>query len=172
MALESWLAFLKSDVTAVTPVQAPVHAGLRRNGRNAADVTGVTYLRSMAACETSVTAMKNQTLQPKPAWALGCTPVTPVTAKISDGGAVAASDLLSGGLLTATRGEPRRLFRQCGPWLTRREAMDAKAYHAHHFNCRTCIAAGRGTPYGGRCAAGLALWTTYTGADDLQTERA
>jgi hypothetical protein len=27
----------------------------------------------------------------------------------------------------------------------------AAAYHAHHFNCPTCIAAGRGSRYGQRC---------------------
>jgi hypothetical protein len=34
----------------------------------------------------------------------------------------------------------------------------AAAYHAHHFNCPTCIAAGRGSRYGQRCGAGMALW--------------
>lgn len=38
----------------------------------------------------------------------------------------------------------------------------AAAYHAHHFNCRTCIAAGRGSRYGQRCDAGMALWRTYS----------
>ena len=32
------------------------------------------------------------------------------------------------------------------------------AYHAHHFNCTTCIAAGRGSIYGLRCGVGAALW--------------
>ena len=35
------------------------------------------------------------------------------------------------------------------------------AYHAHHFNCPTCIAAGRGSRYGQRCGAGMALRRTY-----------
>ena len=35
------------------------------------------------------------------------------------------------------------------------------AYHAHHFNCPTCIAAGRGSRYGFRCGVGAALWTDY-----------
>ena len=35
------------------------------------------------------------------------------------------------------------------------------AYHAHHFNCPTCIAAGRSSRYGQRCGAGMALWRTY-----------
>ena len=34
-------------------------------------------------------------------------------------------------------------------------------YMAHHFNCKTCIAAGRGTRYGMRCKAGADLWFDY-----------
>ena len=37
----------------------------------------------------------------------------------------------------------------------------ADAYHTHHFNCLTCIAAGRGSRYGQRCGAGMALWRAY-----------
>lgn len=35
--------------------------------------------------------------------------------------------------------------------------LDA-AYLTHHFNCKTCIAAGRGDRYGLRCGAGAVLW--------------
>jgi hypothetical protein len=38
----------------------------------------------------------------------------------------------------------------------------AAAYHAHHFNCATCIAAGQGSQYGPRCGAGMALWRAYS----------
>jgi hypothetical protein len=38
----------------------------------------------------------------------------------------------------------------------------AAAYHAHHFNCPTCIAAGRGPRYGQRCGVGMALWRVYS----------
>ena len=41
-------------------------------------------------------------------------------------------------------------------------ALDA-AYLAHHFNCATCIAAGRGSRYGLRCGTGAALWRAYAG---------
>lgn len=226
MALKSWLASLKSDVTPVTPVQAPIHAGLRCNGMEAADVTGVTDLGGGVSVETSVTAAENQTLQPEPAWALGCTLVTSVTAQKINTEAHAANELLSGDLLTGwnvtipdgvsaatlakfraaslaldasivaaggslalpgertTPSEPttptttttaqphakKPLFRQRGPWLTGSEQSAAQAYHAHHFNCHTCIAEGRGTQYGRRCAVGLALWHAYTGADSLHTE--
>ena len=37
----------------------------------------------------------------------------------------------------------------------------AAAYHAHHFNCPTCKAAGRGTRFGLRCGVGATLWTNY-----------
>lgn len=37
----------------------------------------------------------------------------------------------------------------------------AAAYHAHHFNCQTCIAAGLGSRYGQRCGVGMALWRSY-----------
>ena len=40
-------------------------------------------------------------------------------------------------------------------------ALDA-AYLAHHFNCPTCIAAGRGSRYGLRCGTGAALWRAYS----------
>ena len=39
--------------------------------------------------------------------------------------------------------------------------LDA-AYQAHHFSCPTCIAAGRGSRYGLRCGAGMALWRAYS----------
>ena len=38
----------------------------------------------------------------------------------------------------------------------------ADAYHAHHFACPTCIAAGGG--HGQRCASGAELWINYQGA--------
>ncbi len=37
----------------------------------------------------------------------------------------------------------------------------AAAYHAHHFACPTCQAAGRGAGYGLRCGTGSALWRAY-----------
>ena len=38
----------------------------------------------------------------------------------------------------------------------------AAAYHAHHFHCPTCIAAGRGSQYGQRCGVGVTLWRSYS----------
>jgi len=37
----------------------------------------------------------------------------------------------------------------------------AAVYHAHHFICPTCIAAGLGSRYGQRCDVGIALWHSY-----------
>lgn len=37
----------------------------------------------------------------------------------------------------------------------------ATAYNSHHFNCRTCRAAGRGMGYGLRCETGAGLWSAY-----------
>lgn len=37
----------------------------------------------------------------------------------------------------------------------------ATAYHAHHFDCLVCIAAGRGSRFGLRCGVGAALWYAY-----------
>ena len=39
-----------------------------------------------------------------------------------------------------------------------------QAYQRHHFNCPTCIAAGRGVNYGLRCGAGAMLYRAYEDA--------
>ena len=53
-----------------------------------------------------------------------------------------------------TSGEPRRLERA------------GCCYHAHHFRCAVCAAAGRGARYGPRCGAGAALWSAYNAATE------
>jgi len=52
-----------------------------------------------------------------------------------------------------------------GPTLGDWKAMDA-AYLAHHFNCVTCIAAGRSVRAGLRCGTGAALWVAYDDSDN------
>jgi hypothetical protein len=37
----------------------------------------------------------------------------------------------------------------------------AKEYNQHHFKCKTCQAAGRGSQYGLRCGVGASLWSAY-----------
>ena len=160
MALKSWLASLKDHVSNVSGVQAPIHAALGRYVTETADVSGVSASGGMMARDTADTAEENQTYQAQPAWVLGCTGDTADTPDEIDAEIqtteIAATHALS---------EPTRLFRQRGPWLTGTEQSAAQKYLAHHFNCRTCIAAGRGTQSGKRCAAGIALWRTYSDSD-------
>lgn len=47
------------------------------------------------------------------------------------------------------------------PHLSDTQHALAALYHAHHWHCQQCIAAGRGAGYGLRCAAGAALWENY-----------
>jgi len=89
------------------------------------------------------------------------TPVTPVTAEKINTEAHTINELLLCDLLTAAPTEPKRLFSKRGPWLSDTVQSAAEAYHAHHFNCPTCIAVGRGAVYGLRCGTGMALSTYY-----------
>lgn len=177
MALDALWALLNPAVSRVSEVQAPIHASLCDTPAVLAEVSRV----SSNDCEGQVAAMiegadtpdtppKSVRYQAKSAWALGCTLDTSDTPKKTNTEANSATDLLLGELLTAAPVEPKRLFRQRRPWLTDSEQSAAQAYHAHHFKCYTCIAAGRGIRYGRRCAVGRALWHDYTGAGDLQTQ--
>ena len=167
MALKSWLASLKADVSSVSGVQASIHAGLGRYVTETADVSGVSGRGGMVAIDTADTVGNMQAYQAQPTWALACTGDTADTCKEINTETHAANEPLTGDLLTT---EPQRLFRPRGPWLTDTEQAAAQAYHAHHFNCNTCIAAGRGIRCGRRCVAGLALWSNYTRTDDLPIE--
>ena len=165
MGLNSWLASLKVDVSNVSGVQAPIHAGLGRYVTDTADVSGVSGSGGMVASDTADTAREKLTYQAQPAWALACTGDTADTCK-----KINADIQSTEAAATPTQTEPKRIFRQRGPWLTDTEQSAARVYHAHHFSCHQCIAAGRGDRYGRRCAVGLALRSNYTGTDDLQTE--
>ena len=178
MALDALWAVLIPEVSGVSEVQAPIHAGLRDTPAVLPEVSEVSGIQgigpgvaAIGSIDTPDTPPENIRYQAQPAWALGCTLDTPNTVEKINAEAHAANDLLLGELLTAApTEEPKRLFRQRGPWLTHTEQSAAQAYHAHHFSCHQCIAAGRGIRYGRRCAVGLALWRDYTGTDDLQTE--
>ena len=139
MALKSWLASLKADVSNVSGVQAPIHAGL---GRYVTESTGVSGLGGMVASDTADTAGNMQAYQAQAAWALACTGDTADTYKKINTETRAANDLLLGNLLTVAPTGPKRIFRQRGPWLAGTEQSAAQAYHGRHFNCHTCIAAG------------------------------
>ena len=180
MALDALWAVLIPEVSEVSKVQAPIHAVLRDTpavlsevSRVSSNDSGGTITAMPGGADTPDTPPENVRYQAQPAWALGCTLDTSDTPEKINAEAHAANDILLGELLTAApTEEPKRLFRQRGPWLTDTEQSAAQAYHAHHFNCHTCIAAGRGTQYGRRCAVGLALWNDYNGSGDLQTQGA
>jgi len=160
MALKSWLASLKTGVSEVSEVQATVYAALSRYPTEKAQVSEVSLDTMPPGSDTPDTPQKKHRYQLKPAPVLGCTPDTPDTRKKINTEAHAANDLP-----TTEPDEPKRLFRQRGPWLDDIEQTAANAYHAHHFTCRQCVAAGRG--YGERCAAGAGLWSNYqTGTDE------
>lgn len=176
MALDALWAVLIHEVSKVSGVQAPIHTGLRDTPAVFHGVSQVSTTQGGDAghavnggIDTPDTPPENVRYQAQPAWPLGCTLDTPATPEKIKPEAHAASELLTGGNLTA-KPEPQRIFRQRGPGLTDTEKSAARAYHVHHFSCHPCQAAGRGTQYGRRCAVGLVLWHTYTGADNLQTE--
>ena len=99
MSLESWLASLKSDVSAVSGVQAPIHAGLGRHAAATAGVSGVSTPEGLVVDDTADTAAEKQTYQAQPAWALACTGDTADTAEKIDTEATAANDLVVSDLL-------------------------------------------------------------------------
>ncbi len=166
MALESWLASLKADVSNVSGVQAPMHAELGRYAIETADVSGVSGQGGMVASDTADTAGEKQTYQAQPAWAWACTLDTADTDKKNN-----ADIQTTEAAATPAQAGPKRLFRQRGPWLTDTEQTAAKAYYAHHFQCAACIAAGRGIRYGRRCAVGQVLWNGYTQTSTTRVEK-
>lgn len=166
MALESWLASLKAGVLNVSGVQAPIHAGLGRYATQTADVSGVSGQGGMVAIDTADTAGGKQTYQAQPAWAMACTLDTADTDRKTK-----ADIQITEAAATPTQTGPQRLFRQRGPWLTDTERSAAQNYHAHHFQCAACIAAGRGIRYSRRCAVGQPLWDGYTQTSTTRVEK-
>ncbi len=161
MALEAMWAVLIPEVSQVSGVQAPIHAGLCDTpavlpevSRVSSNDSGSSVATINGGTDTPDTPPEIVRYQAQPAWALGCALDTP------DNPEKINADIQSTEA-AATQTEPRRLFRQRGLWLTGTEQSAAHDYHAHHFNCPTCIAAGQSTMYGGRCVVGLALWNTY-----------
>ena len=163
MALKSWLASLKADVSNVSGVQAPIHAGLGRYVSETTGVSGVSGSGGMVVSDTADAAGNMQAYQAQPSWALACTGDTADTYRKNNTDTQYTE-------AAATQTEPKRVFRQRGPCLNDTDKLVARAYHTHHFSCHPCIAAGRGNQYGRRCPVGLALWSDYTRKNDLQTE--
>ena len=81
MALRSWLASLKTDVSSGSSVQAPIYAGLGRYVTETAGVSGVSGSGGVVASDTADTAGNLQAYQAQPAWALACTGDTADTCK-------------------------------------------------------------------------------------------
>ena len=102
--------------------------------------------------DTPDTLEKNMRYQRKAPIHAGCTPDTPDTSCFVN--TEAANDLAL---------EPPA---DPNAW---REL--AAAYYAHHFNCSTCTAAGRGAGYGLRCGFGAALWNCYQNKETLSKEK-
>jgi len=171
MALDALWAVLIPEVSKVSQVQAPIHKGLAATPTFLPEVSGVSINNNSAAITTMLTSPDTPATPPEnvrypwePPLALGCTLDTPDTPKKINTKAHPTNDLLWGEEITAAPTEdPNLVFRQRGPWLTDTEQSAAQTYHIHHFNCNTCIAAGRGSRYVNRCTVGLELWNTYRG---------
>ena len=153
MTLESLWTKLNAEVSGVSRVQAPVYAGLHETPAILRGVSGVSsndgFIQVATVINragTSDTPSENMGCQPQPAWPWGCTLDTPATPE----------------KITTEHTKPWQLLWPREPFMTDSEQSAARVYHAHHFRCRTCIAAGRGTRFGRRCSAGLALWNTYS----------
>jgi hypothetical protein len=142
MALKSWLASLKADISNVSGVQAPIHAGLGRYVTETAGVSGVSGSGGMVASDTADTAREKLTYQAQPAWALACTGDTADTCRKINTETHAANELFSGDLLTVAPTGPKRVFRQRGPWLTGTEP------YLH------CSGPGQSVRHSLRCGAG------------------
>ena len=59
-----------------------------------------------------------------------------------------------------------RAARELAYWSDDQRRIAYRNYHAHHFNCRLCIAAGRGSQYGQRCDEGLVLLAICNAPND------
>ena len=104
------------------------------------------------ASDTPDTSEKNTGYQRKAPVNAGCTPDTPDTPCFVD-----TPEIVQIGQLGEAVNDPApEPPTDPDAW---REL--AAAYHMHHFECSTCIAAGRGAGYGLRCGTGAALWNAY-----------
>ena len=52
------------------------------------------------------------------------------------------------------------------PCLSDADRIRGRAYHQHHFGCKTCCAAGQGR--GKRCEIGMGLWMAYQNEESIQ----
>ena len=77
-------ALSNPNVSGVSDVQAPIHAGLRCNVSETADVSGVSATQTKGKPETSETSEKNMTFQRKAPIHAGCTSETSETSHSND----------------------------------------------------------------------------------------
>jgi hypothetical protein len=124
-----------------------------------ADVSGVSRAGGMVASDKADTAWEMQTYQAKPAFSLACTGDTAETV-----GNTNADTQTTESCSSSTQIEPNGLHSRLGSWLADKKKSAARAYHAHHFFCQTCIAAGHGNRYDRICVIGQALWNTCLGS--------
>jgi hypothetical protein len=168
MALDALWLVLNRQVSRVSGVQAPIHGHLRDTPADFPEVaegsgTVVTGRRVKVSGDlvTPDTPPGNVRYPAQPAWALGCTPDTLATPRKVNNEPHAAYELLPGARGITESTEVKLLFGHAEPRLAGAKQSAARAYHAHHFSCRICVTAGRGSRYGERFAAGLALWNDY-----------
>jgi len=131
------------------------------------------WLQSRAA-DTPDTPEKNMGYQRKANAHAGCTPDTLDTPCFVDTRATtqiepfgeAVNDPALAVLTAPEPSKPAALPVDPDAW-----RVLAHAYFAHHFNCKFCIAAGRGTGYGLRCGTGAVLHAAYETAYDESKTR-
>ena len=169
MALDALWAMLIPKVSGVSEVQVPIYEGLSdtpldlpKVSRVSSNDSGGLGVEVINGFDTSDTPLENVRYLREPASGLSCTLDTPATPEKINTEAPPANDLLPDEILPTEPTGPPRTFSQRGPWLSDTEQTAARVYHAHHFNCQTCVAAGRGNRYDSRCPLGLKLWNTYS----------
>lgn len=161
MALEALWTVLNLEVSRVSKVQAPIHKGLLETPAVPPEVSKICRGQRHAndkefnfATDTRDTLEQSKGYQLMPLLALDFTPDTPETSKLEFGNEINYSSTLE-------KNYKSNQFSRLGKsWLSTSEELAANAYHAHHFNCRVCIAAGK--RYGERCKEGLGLWLRYS----------
>ena len=172
MAIDALWAVLIPKVSGVSEVQATIYDAMRDTPADLPKVSRVSSndcgglgIAVIGGLDTPDTLLGNIRYQREPSWILGCTLDTPATPKKINTEAHPENDKVAHEILTTELTGPKRIFRRRGPSTSSCEQTAARAYHAHHFNCHNCIAAGRDIHYGRRCAVGITLWNTYQGVD-------
>jgi hypothetical protein len=115
--------------------------------------------------DTPDTSQKITGYQRKASFYAGCTPDTPDTSRFGD-----AQESVQLEPVGEASNDPEPPTTESAPttqqgyqeWVRTWQPL-ADAYHAHHFGCAVCVAAGKGS--GLRCGTGAALWTAYNATE-------